>query len=92
MSAQVSEKDAGEQRVASVRMIGASLARRKRYLLIEYAGARDSGAAQIAVLHCENGATSAPELCLRKHLSNRLARWSPPFRRRFIDWKCSGTP
>jgi len=58
--------------------------RRSRYLLIEYAEARGSGAAGNAVLHCENGATSAPELCLRRHLSNRPARWSPPLRRRFI--------
>src|SRR5260370_33247395 len=34
---------------------------RKCYLLIEYAGARGSAAAQIAVLHCENAATSAPD-------------------------------
>ena len=65
--------------------------RRKCYLLIEDAQARGSGAGENAVLHCENGATSAPELCLHRRPSNHPAHEGPPRHRRYIAWKCSGT-
>jgi hypothetical protein len=65
--------------------------RRKCYLLIEYARARGSGARENAVLHCKKGAMNAPELCLHRHLSNRLDHKGLLLRRRYIAWKCSGT-